>query len=261
MAFKAYGPLSISADRTVNLPLTNATIEPAAIESGPDIPVYTDRAAYSTTASPFLNPLYVNGEARITVTVSGPNGVLFQRSITMEKEYTAPATRTCTSPTPSPGGGPPQQTCTYSCSTGRLIGQTCYWYIFANSGGICLVVDPSTGAYAGPCAIMDSSAASLLSSAIVPNKMNDVALSYSNTPMNQWWNSGWPVTVRSSKDPWVVAATTTLGYMTFGGVSDTYKEFGTSLMIAGGVLGGLSLCCCACLACYLWGGSSGSSKS
>lgn len=231
----SYGGFNVTVDTMVSAPVTTAAIEPYAIEQGSDIMLYTDRAAYTTTGSgsPFLASTRNypgSGNQNVNVVVKRPNGqVIFTRTVTMEMERTEAASTSCR-------GSGSSRTCTTSCSRGRRSGSTCYMNLYATTagGGICFVVDPATLAYVGGCAIMADDAASILDSDAVPNKVGDVSYAFSEYSVSPWPDV--PVVLRSSKDPWVVVATQSRGYMTFGAVSDRYKTKGQTLLGVGGGL-------------------------
>jgi hypothetical protein len=144
-AFRAMGPFSLAVDNQVWVNLTAAAIEPAAVESGDGIAAYLERAAYTTSLSPFTAGSMSFGSSDVvrTFTLRDRNGAtVWTQAITLatQRSYAGSSRRT---------------TCTY----GTRVSGRCISSFYPSSGGMCIVIDATTRAYAGGCAQSSESAA------------------------------------------------------------------------------------------------------
>lgn len=238
----AAGPFTLSAQgHDVSVTVNQGPIEPYPVQQGSDVPVYSPRVAYSTNQSPFVNQTYTGLVATVNVTVFGPTGrSLFNRTVTMQQMWRISAL-----------GRPNQR----YCSQGNMGNDGyCYYVVYPNSQGMCLAIDPVTFRYVGGCAIMDDSAAKTIDTEDpAPSKLSDVAYSYDNGQFSQWpWNN-YNITIRSSRDPWYVAAVLTRGYMTWGTVAEKTRTYGIALLSTGAVLTLLFLIMTGVMCYACWG--------
>lgn len=223
VAFRNLGVLRVTINNVVSLNATSANIEQAAPESGVGISQYTQYAAFTTTAQPFVSSVVPWGGdvTSYDVTVSNQAGTQsFTRTVAFTRENDF-----------STSGK------THSCTHGTKSGNRCYAYFAPASSGMCLVVNPDTFEYAGACAITNSDDADVLAystdSSVLSNRLFDIAYQQVLRSGTFYWGN-FRITVRSSKDPWVIAAQATQGYMTFGALDD-------ALLLRGKILLGLGL--------------------
>ncbi|RYG52905.1 hypothetical protein EON67_00070 [archaeon] len=223
-AWAAYGSMKLAATAELNMTLTRTYISPVPVEQGPGIMPYTTFASFVSTGTPFvINNLPWSGNAvAYPVTVkSASDAVLATPSI--EFAWTRTYAKSKKS----------------SCKYGSRQSSTCYVYLTPNNNGLCLALDGTTRAYSGPCSIADTYAAEAIaySSTYLENKLYPVGYSAgSSKPGSITWPSGAPVVLRSANDPWVVAATDTMGQMVFGYRDAATMRLATILLGVGGGL-------------------------
>jgi len=122
----ALGGFNVSVDFTVAAALTDAAIEPYAVETGADIVPYADRAAFTTSGSTLFSPstrTYPgSGNKNVEIVVRRTNGALvLRRTVAVVIELTEQATTSCERDDDNNGGS--STTCTNSCNRGRLSGE------------------------------------------------------------------------------------------------------------------------------------------
>jgi hypothetical protein len=156
-AFRAMGPFSLEVDSQVWANLTDATVEPVAIESGAGIAAYAERAAYVATASPFNGtalPLGSGSAVRTFTLRTASGAVLWSQAITVATSVSS-AARTSTA---RDSNG--VRFTTYTCPVaGTLNGTRCVSAFLPTPDGICIVIDATTRAYAGGCGVSSQATA------------------------------------------------------------------------------------------------------
>lgn len=162
-----------------------------------------------------------------TVTVGGATNTLFVTSVqfTNSKTY-----------------GRSKSGCRYGARQGS---SDCVVQFFPGPQGLCLVADTSRFPWIissnpqGGCAIspQEIEDAQLWSTNdVVWQRTNQVGFAMAGFPAPYSWPYSYPVVVRSSLDPWVSAAQSTFGSMTFGLQSQRYYKKATILTAVGGGL-------------------------
>jgi hypothetical protein len=241
--------LAPNSGPTISLNVSTANIDQIAVEVGPDIEQDFTHVAYTSTESPFSNALNWPNENTAVVYASVTlrhvaSGIASQVDIPVAKYREFARSK-------SKSGS------YTACSKGTAYSSMCRLFFRIGAGGVCFVVDPDTKQFTRFCSIADESASEALvysndvtSDGFTP-RLQSVAWGYYSSwpgPTVPWTN--FPITVRSSKDPWVVAAVQTEGTMQFGGKDDALKNKGTILLGVGlGLLGVPILMILAILLC------------
>jgi hypothetical protein len=155
-AFRAMGPFSLEVDSQVWANLTDATVEPVAIENGTGIAAYVERATYVATMPPFASemPLGLGSAVRTFTLRTASGAVLWSQAITVATSVSSAARAS----TARDSNG--VRFTTYTCPTvGALNGTRCLSAFLPTPDGICIVIDATTRAYAGGCGVSSQATA------------------------------------------------------------------------------------------------------